>query len=65
MNRPFVLIGNKCDLENKRVVTTKEGEKKATKHRVCFFEIKKIYQKLLKQLFKKCTKTQKMKEPTL
>ena len=35
---PFILVGNKIDLENKRVVHTEEIEKKAKEYGVRFFE---------------------------
>ena len=35
---PMVLIGNKCDLENERMVTTTEGEQLARMWNIPFFE---------------------------
>ena len=37
-NVPLVLIGNKIDLENERVVSKEEGEKLAEKYNIEFFE---------------------------
>ncbi len=37
-NVPLVLIGNKIDLENERVVSKEEGEKFAYKYNIKFFE---------------------------
>ena len=37
-NVPLVLIGNKIDLENERVVSKEEGEKLAQKYDIKFFE---------------------------
>ncbi|QQP32365.1 Ras-related protein Rab-18 [Caligus rogercresseyi] len=33
-----MLVGNKCDLEDKRVVSKEEGQKCARKHRMMFIE---------------------------
>merc|ERR1712000_800927 len=35
---PMVLVGNKCDLEDQRVVLKSEGEQLATKYKCPFFE---------------------------
>jgi GTPase KRas len=35
---PVALVGNKCDLEKERAVTSEEGKKKAEKYQVQFFE---------------------------
>jgi len=35
---PAVLVGNKCDLEDKREVTSSEAEEKAEKYKVPYFE---------------------------
>ncbi len=35
---PAVLIGNKCDLEDERQVTTAEGEELARRYKAPFFE---------------------------
>ena len=36
---PIVLCGNKCDLEEKRVISMEEGEELAKKYGISFFEI--------------------------
>jgi small GTP-binding protein len=35
---PLMLFGNKCDLHNKRTITTKQGETKAKKFGATYFE---------------------------
>ena len=37
-NLPMVIVGNKCDLDDMRVVTTEEGKSLATKYNCPFFE---------------------------
>ena len=37
-NKPVVIVGNKCDLEDKRVVTTRELEQLALRYQVPFVE---------------------------
>ena len=37
-NFPIVLVGNKCDLSEKRVISKKEGEILANKYKLNFFE---------------------------
>ena len=37
-NLPMVIVGNKCDLDDMRVVTTEEGKSVATKYNCPFFE---------------------------
>ena len=37
-NCPWIVIGNKCDLESERQVATHEGEKMAEKYETIFFE---------------------------
>ena len=36
---PIILVGNKCDLENKREVPTEDGENLAKKYGISFFEV--------------------------
>ena len=58
---PFMIIGNKCDLENKRVVNKEEGEKIAKKYNIHFYEtsakeginVKECFNDLLNQVFEK------------
>ena len=57
-----VIIGNKCDLEEQRQVTTQEGEQKATKLEAAFFEtsallgqnLDKAFEMMIKEIYKKC-----------
>jgi GTPase KRas protein len=35
---PMVLVGNKCDLENERAISTEDGQALATKWGIPFFE---------------------------
>ena len=51
MNIPFVIVGNKCYLKDKRVVTKNKGEQKATKYRVYFFEISLNHEKNISETF--------------
>ena len=37
-NFPIVLVGNKCDLSDQRVISKKEGENLANKYKLNFFE---------------------------
>ena len=37
-NFPFLLLGNKCDLESERAVQRTDGDKLAKKHNLFFFE---------------------------
>ena len=56
---PLVLIGNKIDLENERVVSKEEGEKLAEKYNIEFFEcsakngtnVNEAFQYLVKMVF--------------
>ena len=38
-NVPLILVGNKCDLKEEKVVTTDEGQKLAEKFGINFFEV--------------------------
>ena len=57
-----VIIGNKCDLEEQRQVTTQEGEQKATKLEAAFFEtsallgqnLDKAFEMMINEIYKKC-----------
>ena len=35
---PFILVGNKCDLIDERIISKEEGEKKAKEYNIKFFE---------------------------
>lgn len=35
---PIMLIGNKCDLDNKRIISKEEGEELSDKYKLSFFE---------------------------
>ena len=47
---PIVLCGNKCDLEEKRVISMEEGEELAKKYGISFFEISSQNEKNLKNV---------------
>ena len=49
----IVLVGNKTDLNDKRQVTTEEGEKKAAEFKVMFIETSAKAGHNVKTLFKK------------
>ncbi len=57
-----VIIGNKCDLEEQRQITTQEGEQKATKLEAAFFEtsallgqnLDKAFEMMINEIYKKC-----------
>ena len=59
-NISIVLVGNKCDLEEKREVTNEEGKEKANAYNVPFFEtsckeginISETFQKLAEEIIK-------------
>jgi len=50
-NMTIVLIGNKCDLEGQRQVSTEEGEAFALEHGLMFLETSAKTTKMLKKLF--------------
>ena len=58
---PFILIGNKCDLENQRDVLTEEGIEKAKQYNTIYFEtsakeginVEQSFEELLKKIIKK------------
>ena len=50
-NIVIVLLGNKCDLENERQITEKQGKKKAIDYGVIFFEVSAETKKGLKEAF--------------
>lgn len=39
VDAPRIIIGNKCDCEDKRVVETFEGQQMAEKYKALFFEV--------------------------
>ena len=57
----IIIIGNKCDLEDKRQITKEQGELKAKKYGADFMEtsafsgenIDKAFEKLIKEIYKK------------
>ena len=58
---PFILIGNKCDLADKRVVSEEEGLEAAEKYKTTYFEtsakeginVEKAIEELLNKIIKK------------
>jgi len=60
-NIPFVLVGNKCDLENKRNVTLEEAQKLAEQWHVPYVEtsaktrlnVDKIFHDLMTEVYKR------------
>jgi Ras-related protein Rab-11A len=61
-NITILVIGNKCDLEDQRQVTKEEGQEKATKLEVAFFEtsafsgenVEKAFEMMINEIYKKC-----------
>ena len=61
-NITIIVIGNKSDLEDQRQVTKEEGEEKATKLQVAFFEtsafsgenVEKAFEQMVNEIYKKC-----------
>ena len=57
----ILLVGNKCDLEEERVVSKEEGEQKAKEYNLDFFEtsckeginINEVFEKLTEDILKK------------
>ena len=49
--KPVIIVGNKIDLEDKRQVTTKEGEEFAKNHGYNFFEVSAKTGKNVKEAF--------------
>ena len=58
----IVIIGNKCDLEDARQISKEQGEEKARKLEVAFFEtsalsgenLDKAFELLINEVYKKC-----------
>ena len=50
-NVPIVICGNKCDLEDKRVISKTEGEDLANKFNALFFETLVLYNTNIEQTF--------------
>eukprot|EP01084_Bolivina_argentea_P119884 212526_1 len=70
--KPFILIGNKCDLTDKRKVTTEQGEELAKLWNVPFFECSCLTEHNLDKMWEETVRygkrlsevpTQKQKEP--
>ena len=61
-NITIIVIGNKSDLEDQRQVTKEQGEEKATKLQVAFFEtsafsgenVEKAFEQMINEIYKKC-----------
>jgi GTPase KRas len=63
---PMVLIGNKCDLEDLRVVTSEEGMKLAKKYEIPFFETSaKVCINVEESIFSLIQEIYKEKEPPI
>eukprot|EP01121_Diplochlamys_sp_Union-15-3_P000140 TRINITY_DN1012_c0_g1_i1.p1 TRINITY_DN1012_c0_g1~~TRINITY_DN1012_c0_g1_i1.p1 ORF type:complete len:182 (+),score=31.09 TRINITY_DN1012_c0_g1_i1:63-608(+) len=66
---PMVLVGNKCDLADKRVVQRSQGEDKAKIWNSHFFEasaktktnVEELFYDLVKQVIQKCPPSKKQK----
>ena len=58
----IIVVGNKCDLEEKRQVTKEKGEEKANKLEVAFMEtsafsgenLDKAFELMIKEVYRKC-----------
>ena len=69
-NSPIILLGNKSDLNDDRVIEEEEGKKKAEDLDIIFYEacasnkknIKEVFDELLKKIFEKIEKDE-MKKP--
>lgn len=74
---PAVLVGNKCDLMDRRVITTEDGQELAKKLNIPFFEasaklkinVREAFNELVKQCYKldkpKRSEDEKRKKCTL
>ena len=51
-NVPFILIGNKCDLEKERIISYEEGEKLALKYDMKFYETSALDNNNINDCFK-------------
>ena len=60
-NLSIIILGNKCDLENERQITKKQGEAKSKEYNAGFFEVSafsgknidKAFEKLISEVIKK------------
>ncbi len=58
---PFILVGNKCDLIDERIISKEEGEKKAKEYNIKFFEtsarnninVKECFMSLIENIIEK------------
>ena len=58
---PFILVGNKCDLNNERKISKEQGEKKAQTYQIKFFEtsaknninVNECFMSLIENIFEK------------